>query len=72
MTANTLNRGVAMVYDAPLDPVDELLRRAQRYPVLPHEKVLDLAQRIERGDLEAKDLLINSNLRLVVSVARKY
>src|SRR5213075_1207259 len=61
-----------MVYDAPLDPVDELLRRAQRYPVLPHEKVLDLAQRIERGDLEAKDLLINSNLRLVVSVARKY
>src|SRR5881394_1640468 len=61
-----------MVFDAPLDPVDELLRRAQRYPVLPHEKVLDLAQRIERGDLEAKDLLINSNLRLVVSVARKY
>jgi RNA polymerase primary sigma factor len=60
------------VYDAPLDPVDELLRRAQRYPVLPHERVIDLAQRIEKGDLEAKDLLINSNLRLVVSVARKY
>ena len=72
MTANTLNRGATMVFDAPLDPVDELLRRAQRYPVLPHEKVLELAQRIERGDLDAKDLLINSNLRLVVSVARKY
>ena len=72
MSANTLNRGAAYIYDAPLDPVDELLRRAQRYPVLPHERVIELAQRIERGDLEAKDLLINSNLRLVVSVARKY
>jgi len=40
--------------------------------VLPHERVIELAQRIEKGDLEAKDLLINSNLRLVVSVARKY
>jgi RNA polymerase primary sigma factor len=72
LSANTLNRGATYIYDAPLDPVDELLRRAQRYPVLPHERVIELAQRIERGDLDAKDLLINSNLRLVVSVARKY
>jgi RNA polymerase primary sigma factor len=33
---------------------------------------MELAQRIERGDLEAKDRLVNSNLRLVVSLARRY
>ena len=54
------------------DPVDQLLRRAAQYRLLrPHEE-LELAQRIERGDLHAKDLLINSNLRLVVSIARRY
>ncbi len=54
------------------DPVDQLLRRAAQYRLLrPHEE-LELAKRIERGDLRAKDLLINSNLRLVVSIARRY
>ena len=33
---------------------------------------LELAKRIERGDLRAKELMINSNLRLVVSIARRY
>ncbi len=54
------------------DPVDQLLRRASQYRLLrPHEE-LELAKRIERGDLRAKELLINSNLRLVVSIARRY
>ena len=54
------------------DPVDQLLRRASQYRLLrPHEE-LELAKGIERGDLHAKDLLINSNLRLVVSIARRY
>ncbi|CAB4943950.1 unannotated protein [freshwater metagenome] len=54
------------------DPVDQLLRRAAQYRLLrPHEE-LELAKRIERGDLRAKELLINSNLRLVVSIARRY
>jgi RNA polymerase primary sigma factor len=48
------------------------LNQASRYPLLTKEEEIDLAQRIERGDLEAKDRLINSNLRLVVSIARKY
>ena len=44
----------------------------RRHPLLTAAEEVDLAQRIERGDIEAKDRLVNSNLRLVVSVARKY
>jgi RNA polymerase primary sigma factor len=54
------------------DSVDLLLRDAGRYPLLKPAQEIELAKRIERGDLEAKELLINSNLRLVVSIARRY
>jgi RNA polymerase primary sigma factor len=54
------------------DPLDDLLRRASRYPLLRPSEEVDLAKRIEKGDLSAKERLINSNLRLVVHVARKY
>ena len=54
------------------DALQLFLNEAGRYPLLrPHEE-LELAKRIERGDLEAKNALINQNLRLVVSIARKY
>ena len=43
-----------------------------RYPLLTAEEEIELAKRIEKGDLAAKDRMINGNLRLVVSVARKY
>jgi RNA polymerase primary sigma factor len=46
--------------------------RVRRYPLLTAAEEVDLAQRIERGDLDAKETLVNSNLRLVVSNARKY
>ena len=55
-----------------VDSVDLLLRDAGRYPLLKPQQEIDLAKRIERGDLAAKDLLVNSNLRLVVSIARRY
>ena len=55
-----------------VDSVDLLLREASRYPLLKPHQEIELAQRIEKGDLEAKDLLVNSNLRLVVSIARRY
>jgi RNA polymerase primary sigma factor len=55
-----------------VDSVDLLLRDAGRYPLLKPQQEIELAQRIEKGDLAAKELLINSNLRLVVSIARRY
>ena len=48
------------------------LNQADRYPLLTGAEELELAKRIERGDLEAKEKLINSNLRLVVKFASRY
>ena len=54
------------------DALQLFLNEAGRYPLLTAEQEVELAKRIERGDKEAKDLMINSNLRLVVSIAKKY
>ena len=54
------------------DSLQQFLNEAARYPLLSGPEELELAQAIERGDLEAKERLINSNLRLVVSIARRY
>ena len=42
------------------------------YPLLTAKEEVELAKRIERGDIQAKHLMINSNLRLVVSIAKRY
>ena len=52
------------------DSFQLFLNQASRYPLLKAEQEIDLAKRIERGDLEAKELLINSNLRLVDPASR--
>jgi RNA polymerase primary sigma factor len=57
---------------ATVDALDLFLREVGRYPLLTPAQELALARRIERGDKEAKDRLISSNLRLVISIARKY
>ena len=52
--------------------LDLFLRAARAHALLTADEEVELAQRIERGDLEAKERMINSNLRLVVSQARRY
>jgi len=58
--------------DPTMDSLQLLLREAGRYPLLRPVEEIELAKRIEKGDLTAKDRMINSNLRLVVSIARRY
>jgi RNA polymerase primary sigma factor len=57
---------------ATTDALQLFLNELRNYPLLDARQELDLARRIERGDLDAKDKLINSNLRLVVSLAKRY
>ena len=54
------------------DPVRMYLREIGKVPLLTAEQEVSLARRIERGDMEAKNQLIRANLRLVVSIARRY
>ena len=54
------------------DPVRMYLREIGRIPLLTYEEELDLAQKILDGDEDAKQKLAESNLRLVVSIAKKY
>jgi RNA polymerase primary sigma factor len=61
------------VEDIPLtDPVRMYLREIGKIPLLTPEEEVELAKRIEAGDLEAKKKLMAANLRLVVSIAKKY
>ena len=54
------------------DPVRMYLREIGRIPLLTFDEELDLAKRILENDEEAKQKLAESNLRLVVSIAKKY
>ncbi len=57
---------------ATTDALQLFLNEAGRYKLLTADEEVTLSKRIERGDKQAKDLMINSNLRLVVSIAKKY
>jgi RNA polymerase primary sigma factor len=54
------------------DALQLFLNEIARHPLLTGAEEIELAKRIERGDLEAKQRMINANLRLVVSIARRY
>jgi RNA polymerase primary sigma factor len=54
------------------DALQLFMRDIRRHPLLTAADEMELAKRIERGDLEAKERMVTSNLRLVVSVAKKY
>ena len=54
------------------DSIQIYLREIGQYPLLTAAEERQLAQRIEKGDAEARNILARSNLRLVVSIAKKY
>jgi RNA polymerase primary sigma factor len=54
------------------DALQLFLNEAGRWPLLTKEEEIELAKLIERGDQQAKERMINSNLRLVVSIAKRY
>ncbi len=55
-----------------LDPIKKYLKEIGKTPLLKFEEEVSLAKRYESGDEEAKEQLIKANLRLVVSIAKKY
>ncbi len=58
--------------DAPTDSLDLFLRDAGRHPLLTAAQEVKLTKLIERGDAGAKQTMVESNLRLVVSIAKRY
>ena len=54
------------------DPVRMYLKEIGKVPLLSAEEEIDLAQKMEQGDMEAKKRLAEANLRLVVSIAKRY
>jgi RNA polymerase primary sigma factor len=54
------------------DSLQLFLNEAGRYPLLTAAEEVELAKLVEQGDKAAKDRMVNSNLRLVVSIAKKY
>jgi RNA polymerase primary sigma factor len=57
---------------ATTDALQQFLNEAGRFQLLTAAEEVELAKRIERGDVEAKERMINANLRLVVSIAKRY
>src|SRR5690348_11427369 len=69
--AEPVTRATAPVSGA-TDSLTLFMNEAGRYPLLTAAEEVALAKRVERGDLAAKERMINSNLRLVVSIAKRY
>jgi RNA polymerase primary sigma factor len=57
---------------ATTDALGLFLREMSRFPLLSAEQEVELAKRIEQGDRDAREQMVTSNLRLVVSIAKRY
>ena len=68
----TAGLAVAAPQQGPEDAVRLYLRSIGRVPLLTREDEVRLAKRIEQNDMSAKNALIEANLRLVVSIAKRY
>lgn len=55
-----------------MDPIKAYLKDIRHIPLLTAKKEIDLARLIKKGDKEARNEMIRSNLRLVISIAKKY
>jgi RNA polymerase primary sigma factor len=63
---------LSLTYETTTDALQIFLRDTGRHPLLTAAQEVELAKRVERGDLAAKQLMVQSNLRLVVSIAKNY
>ncbi len=64
--------GFGRAGESSYDSIQMYLKEIGQYPLVPAAMEKELARRIEAGDEEAKNLLAKANLRLVVSIAKKY
>src|SRR6059036_2527328 len=65
-------RPIDTAVETTTDALQLFLREAARHPLLSAPQEVELAKKIERGDVGAKQHMIQSNLRLVVSIAKNY
>jgi RNA polymerase primary sigma factor len=63
---------LTVTWETTTDALQLFLREAGRHPLLTAAQEVELAKKIERGDRQAKQRMIQSNLRLVVSIAKNY
>jgi len=55
-----------------MDPLKAYIRDVRRIPLLTPHQEIELAKRVKNGDQKAKDLMVRSNLRLVINIAKRY
>lgn len=67
-----LEQLISLKHGESLDPIKKYLKEIGKTPLLTFEEEIELAKRYEKDDAEAKEKLIRANLRLVVSIAKKY
>jgi len=71
-TTKTIDTQAIAPEETTFDALQLLMREARHWPLLTPDEEIELAKQIERGDLVAKERMVNSNLRLVMSIARRY